>query len=140
MSIAEILLPVFVQVVLIFVLAMWMGLSRVAAIRSGQTRMADIALGQKAWPERIIKIGNAYDNQFQLPVLFLLLVAFAMITRRADFIFVLLSWIFVATRIVHAVLHVGRNYVPHRFYAFLAGAIVLIIMWLRFAVQILVVV
>lgn len=99
--------------------------------------MKDVSLGERGWPERVAKIGNSYDNQLQMPVLFMVLVAFAMLTQKADFIFVLLSWIFVVLRIVHVWQHVGRNYMPHRFYAFVAGVVVLLIMWLRFALQIL---
>lgn len=137
MSIAEILLPVFVLIALTFALVIWTGIRRVSVIRGGQVRMKDVALGERNWPEGVAKVGNAYENQLQMPVLFYLLVILALVTRRADFAFVVLSWIFVATRLIHAFLHIGRNYMPHRFYAFLAGVIVLAIMWIMFAVQIL---
>lgn len=91
MSTAEVLLPVFVQVALIFVLVIWTGAAQVRAIRKGETRMKDVALGQHGWPERVTKIGNAYENQLQIPMLFLALVALALITRKADFVFVVLS-------------------------------------------------
>lgn len=137
MSIAEILLPAFVLVALTFALVIWTGIRRVSVIRGGQVRMKDVALGERNWPENVAKVGNAYENQLQMPVLFYLLVALALITRRADFAFVVLSWIFVATRFIHVYLHTGTNYMPHRFYAFLAGVIVLAIMWVKFAFEIL---
>jgi hypothetical protein len=99
--------------------------------------MGDIALGQPNWPPRVMQISNAYHNQFQLPVLFYALVAFALITRKADVIFVVMAWIFVAVRLVHAAIHVTTNRVPVRFYAFLVSAIVLLLMWAIFAIQIL---
>jgi len=37
---------------------------------------------------------------------------------------------------VHVVIHTGSNYVPHRFYAYALGAIVLMIMWIIFAVRV----
>ena len=137
MSIAEILLPVFVLIALTFALVIWTGLRRVSAIRGGQVRMKDVALGERNWPEGVAKIGNSYENQLQMPVLFYILVVLALITRRADFTFVVLSWIFVATRFVHVYMHIGANYMPHRFFAFLAGVIVLAIMWVKFAFEIL---
>ena len=42
-----------------------------------------------------------------------------------------------ATRIVHAAIHVTSNHVGHRFQAFPAGAVVLLLMWVVFAIRIL---
>lgn len=137
MSVQAVLLPLFVQVGLTFVLLFWMGHLRVGALRRGEVKLKDIALGQPAWPGRATQIGNAFHNQLQLPVLFYVLVALALFTKQADLLFVALSWVFVALRIVHAAIHVTTNNVPRRFYAFLAGAIVLVIMWAIFAVRIL---
>jgi hypothetical protein len=138
MSVQAVLLPVFVLVGLTFFLMFWMGVSRVGALKRGEARMGDIALGQPNWPPRVTQIANAYHNQFQLPVLFYLLVALALFTRKADLLFVLMSWLFVACRLVHAVVHVTSNRVRIRFYAFLVGALVLLLMWIIFAMHILV--
>jgi hypothetical protein len=137
MSIQMILLPVFVQVALTFALLFWTGGVRRAALESGDVKLRDIALGQQAWPERATKVANAFGNQSQLPVLFYVLVVLALFTKLADLTFVLMSWLFVATRFAHVYIHVTSNYVPHRFYAFAAGAIVLLVMWAIFAIRIL---
>jgi hypothetical protein len=137
MTIPAVLLPVFVQVGLTFFLLFWMGAVRLRALKGREVRLGDIALRQPAWPERPTQISNAYDNQFQLPVLFYSLVPLALITRKADLLFVVLSWIFVATRLAHAAIHTTSNNVQQRFMAFLAGAVVLLIMWIVFAAHIL---
>jgi len=136
MSITAILLPVFVQVGLTFLLLIWTGRSRVVAIRSGEVKIKDIALGQRNWPQQPQQVVNAYHNQLELPVLFYVLVALALITRKADVAFVVMSWIFVATRLVHAYIHVTSNKVPRRFQAFLVGAVILMLMWILFAVRV----
>ena len=137
MSIQAILLPVFVQVALTFVLLFWMGGARVAAVSRGQVKVRDIALGQSAWPERETQIANCYHNQLQLPVLFYVLEALALLTRKADLLFVVLAWVLVLLRVLHAWVHVTSNHVPTRFRWFLAGAGVLLAMWIVFAVRIL---
>ena len=137
MSIQAVLLPVFVEVGLTFFLLFWMAKLRVSAIRRGEVKMRDIALGQPAWPEGATKIANAYHNQLQLPLLLYVLVGLALATHKADLLFVVMSWIFVALRIVHAVIHTGANDVRQRFYVFAAGATVLLAMWVIFAVRIL---
>jgi hypothetical protein len=137
MSIATILLPVFVQVALTFVLIFTLGTSRMAVLKRGEVRIPDIALGQRNWPARQQQISNCYDNQFQLPVLFYVLTILAIVTRHADYLFVVLAWIFVVSRLVHAYIHCTSNYVRYRFLSFAIGLIVLIAMWAIFAAQIL---
>ena len=138
MSVAAILAPVFAQVALTFVLLFWMGSRRFAAFRSGSMQIGDIALGQPAWPARATQAANAFHNQFQLPVLFYLLVVLALLTRKADLLFVVMAWLFVATRAVHAAVHTTTNDVRHRFPAFLVGALLLMVMWIVFAARVLV--
>lgn len=137
MSYTTLLLPVFLQVALTFFLLFRSGLMRRSAVMRGQVKMKDIALGQMAWPEDVQKASNAFANQMQVPVLFYLLVVLTMIARQADTVLLILSWIFVLSRVVHAWIHCTSNYVPRRFYAFLAGLITLVVMWLWFAAKIL---
>ncbi len=123
MTIQMVLLPVFVQVALTFALLFWMGSVRVASIRRRELRVGDIALGQPNWPPPVQQIsGHRYHNQWQLPVLFFVLVALAWITRKADVLFVVMSWLFVLSRIVHAAIHTRSNHVGRRFAAFVLAA------------------
>ncbi|MEP7030025.1 MAG: MAPEG family protein [Pseudolabrys sp.] len=137
MTIPTILLPLFVQVALTFALMFWMASARGGALKRKETRLADIALGQPNWPPRAQQISNSYNSQFQLPLLFYVLTILAMMTKHADFLFVVMAWLFVITRLVHAYIHTGTNFVRHRFNAFAVGAIILLVMWAIFAVRIL---
>jgi len=137
MSVASLLLPVFVQVALTFVLMTWMASLRVRAIQSRTVRPRDIALRQPNWTERATQIGNAFHNQLELPVLFYVLVALILITSTNSAIFVILAWAFVAARLVHAIIHTGSNTVDKRFYAMAASFAILVAMWVVFAVRIL---
>lgn len=91
MSVPAVLAPVFAQVALTFFLLVWTGRARFAAIRASEVRVGDIALGQRNWPARVQQVANTYQNQFELPVLFYILVAFAILTRKADFLFLVMS-------------------------------------------------
>jgi len=137
MSIPTILLPLFVQVALTFALMFGMAYSRMGALKRKDARMADIALGQPNWPPRVQQISNCYHNQFQLPVLFYVLTILVIITHHADFLFVVMAWLFVLTRLLHTYIHTGSNYVRHRFNAFALGAFILLAMWIIYAVRIL---
>src|SRR6185436_16855406 len=137
MTIQMVLLPVLVQVALTFGLLFWMASARTGSVRRGETKIRDIALGQTAWPDRPQQISNSYHSQFQIPLLFYVLVILAWITKQADLIFVVMAWIFVIARLAHAYIHTTSNHVPTRFRVFAAGMFVLLLMWIVFAVRIL---
>ncbi len=138
MTVTDLLLPVFVQVGLTFVLFYWMAALRTGAMRSGTVRPGDIALREPRWPERATQVANCFHNQLELPMLFYAVVAFILITSTNSLVFMILAWIFVLTRLVHAYIHTGHNDVWHRGAALGVGAAALVAMWVIFAVRILV--
>lgn len=135
MSLPVVLSPVFVQILLTFVLFVMMGASRAGVVKSRQVQVRDVALGNEAWPPRVKQISNAFHNQLEMPLLFYALVPLVILANRADGLFIILSWVFVLLRIAHAYVHATSNYVPLRFNIFLAGAVVLALMWIVFAAQ-----
>jgi hypothetical protein len=137
MSLQMVLLPVFVLIGLTFALLLGMVGTRRQALVGGGTRIPDIALGQPNWPARATQIANCYANQFELPLLFYILIAIALPIRHADLFIVLMSWVFVVTRFAHAGIFVTSNDLGQRSMAWLAGVLVLFAMWLYFALKIL---
>jgi hypothetical protein len=121
--------PVLAQILLTFVMLFATGGARFKALKSKRVRMSQIAVSSEAWPEDVRKFSNNYANQFETPVLFYALAGVAIFIRATDILMVTLAWLFVATRVLHAVVHTGGNDVPTRFRIFLAGVAVLIIMW-----------
>jgi hypothetical protein len=136
-TVPAVLAPLFAQVALTFALLIWTGRARFAAARAGEVKIQDIALGQSAWPARVQQASNTFQNQFELPVLFYVLTALVLFTRKADLLFVVMAWVFVMSRFGHAYVYVTSNHVLTRFRVFLVGAIILMAMWLIFAVRIL---
>jgi len=137
MNATQLLYPVFVQVALTFVLLFWMGRARLAALTNRELKVSDVSLGQRAWPAKVMQISNTYQNQFELPMLFFALVAFAMINpRNVDIVMIVLAWGFVVSRIAHAAIYTTSNAIRQRFSAFLIGGIFLLAMWVLFAARI----
>jgi hypothetical protein len=137
MSIQMVLLPVFVLIGLTFALLLWTAGARRQALVGGETKIRDIALGQPNWPNRATQIGNCFKNQFELPLLFYILIALAMPLRHADLFIVLMSWVFVVARFAHAGIFVTSNDLGRRSTAWFAGVLVLLVMWIYFALKIL---
>ena len=130
----DILLPLFVQVALVFVVLFRTAVARQQAVASGRTQWQDNALDDR-WPEEARRPANNFRNQFELPVLFYVLVAFLLITNKADLVQVVLAWIFVASRVLHTVIHLGSNVVLRRGMAFFIGLVVLFVMWVWFGLR-----
>ncbi|MCW5694840.1 MAG: MAPEG family protein [Pseudolabrys sp.] len=137
MTIKMILLPLFVQIALTFGLFCWMAYHRTTLIRSRAVHPRDIALRQPNWPPHVLQVANAAHNQLELPMLFYVLTILAIITRKADMLFLVLAWIFVISRLAHAYVHVTSNRIAIRGPVFGIGLLVLIIMWIVFMIEIL---
>jgi hypothetical protein len=130
MSIQMVLLPVFVLVGLAFFLLLWMVTARTRAKAPG-------ASAKDKYPARATQIGDCFSNQFEVPLLFYFLIALALPLRKADLFIVLMSWVFVVTRFAHAGIFVTTNNIRQRGLAWFAGVLVLLAMWIYFALKIL---
>jgi hypothetical protein len=137
MSVQMILLPLFVEVILTLVLWSWMAVLRSRNFNSGAVQPDNIALREPNWPKRTTQLANAFANQFELPVLFYVLTILEYVTHLASIVFVVLAWVFVISRLLHAYVHVTSNIVRLRGALYGVGAFVLIIMWVIYIVEVL---
>ncbi len=128
--IAAILAQGAIALVLLWVL----GAIRVPMVASGQMPVGKVALSRDPWPEHEKKVSNAFDNQFQLPVLFYVAAGLALYFG-AGWVEAALAWLFVLSRIVHAVIFATRNRVYRRFFAYTFGYGVLVLFWLDLVVR-----
>ncbi len=127
---ANILYPVFVLVLLTFVIIVWMARERFAAVARDEVKR-DVPGARPIFGGRAGQVSNAYHNLVELPVLFYAVVAFAMLTKGDDGVMIILAWIYVAFRIVQALIHATYNKIAHRFLAFLGSVVVLGLMWIK---------
>lgn len=137
MSVQMVLLPVFVLVGLAFFLLLFMVTARTGAVKRRETSLKDIAAGQPAYPSKVKQVGDCFSNQFEVPVLFYILIALALPLKHADLFIVLMSWVFVVTRFVNAGIFVTSNNIRQRSLAWFAGVLVLLAMWIYFALKML---
>ncbi|GLK86049.1 MAPEG family protein [Ancylobacter defluvii] len=138
MTYAAILMPVFAMVLLTFVVLLRLGYLRGQAVRAGLVtdREGAVTGDETVWPIKVRQASKSLRNQFEMPVLFYVLSLLVLVTRKADFLYIVLAWIFVVSRWVHASIHCGPNAIGPRFAAFFIGVLVLIVMWLQFAASI----
>ena len=136
MTLPMILAPLFVLVLMTFVIGFALAGVRTPLLTRGEIRPEAISLREPNWPRKAMQVGNSFSSQFELPVLFYVLTILAIITKHADFLFVVMAWIFVLTRLAHAYVHCTSNNLRVRGSLFGIGALVLMIMWLIFMVRI----
>jgi hypothetical protein len=85
-------------------------------------------------PERLTLIADHYQNQFEVPVLFLITCTVFLALNATTPLTLALSWVFVASRGAHAWIHLGRNQLQRRVAAFAAGWLTLLAMWVQLLV------
>jgi hypothetical protein len=118
-------------------LVFWLGFERVPRVMSGEIRVADIAIDRTAYPLKARLLSNSFDNQFQLPVLMFVGALLLLLLGMAEWVDVVLVWLFVGLRFVHAAIHVTSNRVHRRFIVYTAGLAVLTLFWLWLILRIL---
>src|SRR5690606_35066652 len=133
---AQLFLPVLAQVALTVALGFPTAALRWRAALSREVNPRDIALGQRNWPKRVQQVSNAFNNQWESPTLFYAGIAFAMIAGEGGALLVALAWIYVATRIAHALVYVTTNFIPLRFAVFITGFTVLVVFWVALAARV----
>lgn len=107
------------------------------AVASDRTQVRpEMAYDQSAWPLKARLISNSVTSQFELPVLFYAGALFAFALGGVNWIAAALAWLFVATRIAHAMIHTGKNVVIRRFQVFFAGFVILLAFWIVLAAHV----
>lgn len=134
----ELMVPVFVQIALTFVLLFRTAFARVSSIKNKEVTMAEVAVDPNAFPKAARQAANAYHNQLELPFLFYALAAFTLIFSQADYVMLVLAWVFVISRLWHAWIHTTHNNVLSRFRIFVIGVGALMIGWIYLAFKLLV--
>lgn len=84
-------------------------------------------------PDSVQSPANNLQNLLELPVLFYALSLYLFVTAQVDDFFVYAAWLFFSFRALHSLIHCTINRVMWRFYAYLAGALVLWTMIVRAA-------
>ena len=127
-------LTVVCQVLLISAVMVVMGRRRFAAARNSEINLSAFrTMALAGANEGVITASRNFDNQFQMPMLFIFAVLFVLHFQLADVVFVVLAALFVVLRFLHTVVHITTNQVRQRFNLFLFSCVVLWAFWLRLA-------
>jgi len=125
-----IFLPAFAMVLLTLVVWLRMYIMRIAQMKRERIHPQSVATSaQSAARLTDSRAADNFRNLFELPVLFYLALVIAAISGLASDVTLALAWLFVALRVVHSAIHCTYNKVMHRFKAYVAGGVVLWVLW-----------
>ncbi len=125
-----IFLPAFAMAALTLVVWLRMYTTRIAQMKRERIHPQAVATSAQA-AARLTdsRAADNFRNLFELPVLFYLALVVAAVAGLATDATLALAWLFVLLRVVHSAIHCTYNKVMHRFQAYLAGGVVLWVLW-----------
>lgn len=125
-----ILLPVFALAFLTFCVLLIVPIVRITASLKGITTPKDYKLGDSEHvPPWAAVVNRNLVNLCELPVLFYLICLICLITGTISPLILGLSWLYVALRYVHSLIHITINHVFLRMVSFASSSFVLMTIW-----------
>jgi hypothetical protein len=127
------LTPILALIVWTFVLWFWMYATRIPAMNAARINPAKVKRKDDLdpLPVKVKQIADNYNHLHEQPTVFYALAIYSHLVGMADPINVALAWTYVGIRIVHSLIQCTSNFVPVRFFVFVAGTIVLMVMTIR---------
>jgi hypothetical protein len=133
------LVPSIAMALMTLVVLLTLGLRRFAAVRSRTVSVKYYTTyTEGAEPDALRRHTRHAQNHFEVPPLFHLVVIVTFLVGRVDALTLAVAWFFVASRLVHSVIHLGYNNVTHRFLVFGLGVLSMLFLWGRLLLSIVV--
>lgn len=126
-----VLIPMAVYVFYVFIMFLLVFVTRFKAVKGGLNigRYYKNYADKSAVPEKFLVIERHVDNQFQLPMIFLVTGVLVISLQKETPHITALSWMFVLSRFVHSYIHLGNNNVLKRAGAYAMGWAILVAIW-----------
>ena len=121
--------PVLAQILIPILILLLNGKRKNDDVKSGSFDRERAAMDNEAWSTPVVLTSKNLANQFQLPVIFYVLCLILASLDAVNILTLVVAWLFVTTRYVHAYVHVSTNYVPNRLRAFLLGVFFLLLLF-----------
>jgi hypothetical protein len=121
------------HVALVVFLYLLLSARRMRAVREGRARPEQFRENREE-PADSLLVRNSIANQFELPMLFYAASILLYLVDADNPVTVAGGWLFVALRYAHAYVHVTSNRLRYRRPLFIAGMLVLVLLWVWLAV------
>ena len=130
------LYPMFMMVMLTFIILLFTFRVRSGSVRSGEVPIKYFSVYQGDHvPEIVHKTSRHFSNLFEIPVLFYVAGLLYLTLDQTGSFAINCAWAFVASRIVHTCIHLGYNNVIHRAIVYAIGVICVLAMWINILIN-----
>jgi hypothetical protein len=131
--------PCLGLLILTVIVLMRMFLTRVSAVKNGQVDIRFFKTYDQPAnaPILMTQASRNFTNLFEVPTLFYMVCAFALITKNVDGLMYGAAWLYVALRCVHSFIHLTINKIPARMGVYAMSWSVLVFMGLLLGYRIL---
>lgn len=124
------LYPMATMVLLTLIVGIVAIKNRVACVRNKEVSIRYFKLMQgDDIPEAVIKSTRCFNNQFEIPVLFYVACTLHISLHVDSISGVILAWLFVGLRYLHAFIHLTYNHILHRILSFWSAFICVVVLW-----------
>jgi len=132
--VSSILYPMVALAGLTFVVLLLIPIARFRAAFQGRVKAKDFRFGESANVPGEVSLPNRnFMNLLEQPVLFYVVCLAFYVTRTADAFAISAAWTYVGLRAAHSVVHLSYNDVYHRLVVYAASSVVLLALWVRWA-------
>jgi hypothetical protein len=126
----DLVYPMAAMVLLTFLVLIKMFRSRVRAVKAGEANAGYYKTYQEgSEPRETAQMSRHLVNLFESPTLFYAACIAGMVTGQNTAVLIVLAWIYVALRMIHAYIHTGSNKLQPRINAYFSSWLVLLGMW-----------
>ncbi len=130
MSQYGLLFPMFALVVLSFAVIMLLFRSRTRAVAEGKVSAGYFKTYQQGKePDSSILLSRHLINLFETPMLFYVACLAGMVLEQVTVAMLILAWLYVALRYLHAFIHLGSNKLRPRIALYFLSIVVMLLMW-----------
>ena len=128
--------PMFAMVVMTFIVLIQLFRTRTRSVTSGAVKASFYKTFQgDAEPEAAQKLTRHFANLFEAPTLYYVACLAGLTMHVTDLAFLIMAWAYVLARLIHAYIHIGKNKIYPRIYAYFSSWIVLLVMWAYLALR-----
>ena len=128
--------PMFAMVLLTFLVLIQLFRTRTRSVASGSVKASYYKTYQgDAEPEAALKLTRHFSNLFEAPTLYYVACLAGLTMHVTDLAFLIMAWAYVLARLVHAYIHIGKNKIYPRIYAYFSSWIILLVMWAYLALR-----
>jgi hypothetical protein len=128
-----------VMLLLTLVMAIWMYLTRVSAmkrLRIHPQKGQDTSKLKDLLPDEVTRISNNYNHLFEQPTVFYAVVLVIALLGHVDQVHIICAWVYTGLRIVHSLIQATVDKVYARFIVFVLSWIVLAVILIRESITI----